>query len=33
MVPLPIVTVWLAEAGPASPLSTRVTLDSVEAES
>ena len=32
MVPLPMVTVWLAEAGPASPLSTRVSLESVESE-
>ena len=32
MEPVPMVTVWLAEAGPASPLSTRVTLASVESE-
>ena len=30
--PLPMRTVWLPEAGPASPLSTRVCLDSVELE-
>ena len=33
MVPCPMVTLWLAEAGPASPLSTSVWLDSVEDES
>ena len=29
---VPIRTVWLPDAGPASPLSTRVCLDSVELE-
>ena len=33
MEPGPMVTVWVAEAGPASPLSTNVWLDSVEEDS
>jgi hypothetical protein len=32
MEPFPSRTVWLAEAGPAFPLSFRVFLDSVDAE-
>ncbi len=32
MVPVPIRTVWLPDAGPASPLSVRVCLASVESE-
>ena len=32
MVPVPMLTVWLPDAGPASPATTRVCFDCVEVE-